>query len=257
MKELKLNILVLNVLLIVISCGNQENIKNDLTDNNLKGKVKSVDEALYIPIEKFGNVEKGELDLGHYRSYDEHGNEVSYTVYNKYRRDLQDTIIYAYQKNGLPLEYSHYKKDGKLDSKIVCKYDDKWNRIELNVLNSDGKVKYKNLYSYDGNGNRIKWECFKSGSILNNTETYIYDNKNRIVKIVFYKRDGSLYSENIFQYNENGEVIEDHQYIANDKSYKSHYEYKSFDKYGNWLIKIDYLNDSLHRYVERKIEYYN
>jgi hypothetical protein len=77
------------------------------------------------------------------------------------------------------------------------------------------------------------------------------------VKIAFYKRDGSLYSENIFQYNEKGEVIEEHQDIANDKSYKSYYEYKSFDKYGNWLIKITYLNDSLHRYVERKIEYYN
>ena len=49
-------------LILFVGC-NPEKTENDLTKANLKGKVKSIKEIPYKPIEKFGEITKGDVKL--------------------------------------------------------------------------------------------------------------------------------------------------------------------------------------------------
>ncbi len=49
------------ILILSLSCNNQVSHKTDLTEKNLKGKVKSMTVATYSLIQKFGKIQKKRL----------------------------------------------------------------------------------------------------------------------------------------------------------------------------------------------------
>ena len=82
--------------------------KNDLTEENLKGKVKSIKETTYKAVEKFGQIEKGDVLNNDFNIYNEKGNNIEGNGYD-------------------------YDSDGILDDyKYTYKYDEKGNNIEDN-----------------------------------------------------------------------------------------------------------------------------
>ena len=109
----KIILAILSVLRLV-SCKQSEK-KNDLTKENLKGKVKSIKETTYEAVEKFGQIEKS--DVLYDRSY--------FTIYNE---------------KGNIIEKNHYEFDGRLGYKVTYKYDKKGNKIEENYYDSDGSI---------------------------------------------------------------------------------------------------------------------
>ena len=124
----KIILAILSVLRLV-SCKQSEK-KNDLTEENLKGKVKSIKETLYEAVDKFGQIEKGNWFNNYFTIYDKKGNII---------------------------EENDYDSDGSLNSKTTYKYDEKGNKIEENDYDSDGrldsKTTYKYKYEYDKNNN--------------------------------------------------------------------------------------------------------
>ena len=137
----KIILAILSVLCLV-SC-NQSEKKNDLTEENLKGKVKSITENTYEAVDKFGQIEKGDIlvdssavytDDGHFKIYNEKGNKI---------------------------EENYYNSNGSLIYKNTYKYDEKGNKIEENYYNSNGRLDSKYTYEYDKNNNwtqRIKYK---------------------------------------------------------------------------------------------------
>ena len=100
--------------------------KNDLTEENLKGKVKSIKETTYKAVDKFGQIEKGDVLNNYFNIYNEKGNKI---------------------------EDNFYDSDGNLSSKDTYEYDEKGNKIEKNVYDSNGRLGYKFIYKYNEKGN--------------------------------------------------------------------------------------------------------
>ena len=123
----KIILAILSVLRLV-SCKQSEK-KNDLTEENLKGKVKSIKETPYEAVDKFGQIEKGNV------LYDD---GTSFTIYNE---------------KGNIIEENYYDSDGNLSSKDTYEYDENGNNIEKNNYDSNGKLDSKYTYEYDKNNN--------------------------------------------------------------------------------------------------------
>ena len=175
----KIILAILSVLCLV-SC-NQSEKKNDLTEENLKGKVKSITENTYEAVDKFGQIEKGDVlvdssavytDDGHFKIYNEKGNKI---------------------------EENYYNSNGSLIYKNTYKYDEKGNKIEENYYNSNGRLYSKTTYKYDEKGNIIEKNNYDSNDLFNKT-TYKYDEKGNTIEINNYNSDGRLDSKYTYKY---------------------------------------------------------
>ena len=150
--------------------------KNDLTEEKLKGKVKSIREIPYEAVEKFGEVVKGDA-LG-------------------FGKNLQIT----FNEKGNKLEENWFNPDGRLDFKWTYKYDDKGNQIEENGFNSDGRLSFKSTYKYDDKGNKIEQNSFNPDGSLGSKYTYKYDDKGNKIEENSFNPDGSLYYKATYKY---------------------------------------------------------
>ena len=174
----KIILAILSVLYLV-SYGQLEKKsekKNDLTEENLKGKVKSIKETPYEAVEKFGQIEKGDM-------------------LNTYF-----TIFTIYNKKGNTIEENDYNSDGSLFSKFTYKYDEKGNIIEKNDYDSDGSLNYKTTYKYDEKGNMIEANFYNSDGSLSFKLTYKYDEKGNMIEATYYNSDGRLDSKTTYKY---------------------------------------------------------
>ena len=136
-------ILVILSVLCLVSC-NQSEKKNDLTEENLKGKVKSITENTYEAVDKFGQIEKGDVlvdssavytDDGHFKIYNEKGNKIEENYYNS-NGSLIYKNTYKYDEKGNIIEENHYDSNGRLDSKYTYEYDKNNNWTQ--------RIEYKN-----------------------------------------------------------------------------------------------------------------
>ena len=190
----KIILAILSVLCLV-SC-NQSEKKNDLTEENLKGKVKSITENTYEAVEKFGQIEKGDVlvdssavytDDGRFKIYNEKGNKIEENYYNS-NGSLIYKNTYKYDEKGNIIEENYYNSNGRLYSKTTYKYDEKGNMIEDNFYDSDdGSLIYKNTYKYDEKGNIIEENHYDSNGRLDSKYTYEYDKNNNWTQRIEYK----------------------------------------------------------------------
>ena len=228
----KIILAILSVLYLV-SYGQLEK-KNDLTEENLKGKVKSIKENTYEAVEKFGKIEKGNVFYDGFSS--------------------PSTIIYNEKRD--KIEQNNYNSDSRLDSKTTYKYDEKGNNIEKNNYYSDGRLSYKYTYKYDEKGNNIEKNNYYSDGSLNYKTTYKYDEKGNMIEANFYNSDGSLSFKLTYKYDEKGNMIEATYYNSDGRlDSKTTYKYE-YDKNNNWTQRIQYRNTIPLNITERIIEYY-
>ena len=188
-------ILVILSVLCLVSC-NQSEKKNDLTEENLKGKVKSITENTYEAVDKFGQIEKGDVlvdssavytDDGHFKIYNEKGNKIEENYYNSNGR-LYSKTTYKYDEKGNMIEDNFYDSDdGSLIYKNTYKYDEKGNKIEEYHYDEDGKFNYKYTYKYDEKGNNIEKNNYDSNGRLDSKYTYEYDKNNNWTQRIEYK----------------------------------------------------------------------
>ena len=180
--------------LCLVSC-NQSEKKNDLTEENLKGKVKSITENTYEAVDKFGQIEKGDVlvdssavytDDGHFKIYNEKGNKIEENYYNS-NGSLIYKNTYKYDEKGNIIEENYYNSNGRLYSKTTYKYDEKGNKIEEYHYDEDGKFNYKYTYKYDEKGNNIEKNNYDSNGRLDSKYTYEYAKNNNWTQRIEYK----------------------------------------------------------------------
>ena len=236
--------------------------KNDLTEEKLKGKVKSIREIPYEAVEKFGEVVKGDA-LGFGKNlqitFNEKGNKLEENWFNPDGR-LDFKWTYKYDDKGNKIELNSFNHDGSLDSKFTFKYDDKGNQIELNWFNPDGRLDFKWTYKYDDKGNQIEENGFNSDGRLSFKSTYKYDDKGNKIEQNSFNPDGSLGSKYTYKYDDKGNKIEENSFNPDGSLYyKATYKY-TYDQQGNWTQQITYkVKNGVEKpsqIVERTIEYY-
>ena len=122
----KIILAILSVLRLV-SCKQSEK-KNDLTEENLKGKVKSIKETPYEAVDKFGQIEKGNVlydDGTSFTIYNEKGNIIEENYHNSNGRLYEKhTYKYEYDKNNNWTQRIEYKNTipHRITEKIIEYY---------------------------------------------------------------------------------------------------------------------------------------
>jgi len=217
--------------LLSCSCHNVKNIKNDLSEKKLKGKVKSITEARYDVTEESGEIQKERLLF----------KEIS-----------------QYNKKGYLKAVNKCKPDGSVEYKITFRHDEKGNLTERNILKADGSFLYKESYIYDDKGTLTEKKGHKPDGSIEHSETFIYDDKGNIIEMNLFDPIGRLRNVSIYKYDDQGKLIEKEGYNTDGSlAYNVTFTYnETVDKHGNWLIVTVFQDEKPTSITEREIEYY-
>jgi len=263
---MKWNIKILFVLLVCSSSCQNVNLgqqRNDLSKENLKGKVKTVKSYLYKGIDKFGKLSKGKMTSKSIVSYNEKGIEienVSFTMFEDQDFKMNYKSTSVYNDKGYKIECNEYDLDNgnKLIGKIVYIYDNNGNNIEVKSYDRDGKITGKSIFKYDSRGNKTEQQSNEKDN-YQYQKTMKYDNRDNIVEEQIYIISNNLKRKVVYKYDDNGNEIETETYLNGKFEWSSSTKYEGFDEKGNWTTSIWSMNTSDDNSVtikEREIEYY-
>ncbi len=285
----KFKIIALSILFCIYSCTKLKK-DNYCTENNMKGHVKSITENNFKAISRFGTIEKGDKVCNDSESIDDtyicfqflfdlNGNIIEL---NRFKSDgtLDSKSTYKYDEKGNNIEENYFETDGSLNTKWINQYDNKDNIVSKYEYNLVGTIHSKERYKYDEKGNLIEtYTRYPDSPKEFDRENYKYDEKGNIIEIYgigYSSLIGEGESKRNYKYDEKGNIIEEN-YYGNVTSYKYNSkndlteinEYNSYgklsnnlifkyeyDKIGNWIKKITFLNKIPKYVTERHIEYY-
>ena len=259
----KTNILYIPLIICFISfsfTGDKSNkIKNDLSEFNLKGKVKILTEIEYKISPNIGKIKEGDMLYKYIYSFNETGNIIETNSYDP-EGNLDGKYVYTYDNNkGNKTEMISYNPDGSSDEKCTYNYDSKGNMIKEIWYNSEGGISKQYGYKYDDKGNKIAMNRYDSRDSLICKDSYKYDDNGKKIEWNHYNlsppTDGSLSKKVIIKYDEKGNINVQNIYLAdgNFECYSYKYEYK---KKGNWKKETIYKNGQPQYITERNIKYY-
>jgi hypothetical protein len=234
-----LSSLSLTLLMINVFCLCQMNdligqIKNDLIEWNLKGKVKKIDEKSYfLVIGTSGNLLKG---------------------------SLSSTVNYSFDIQGNLSEEQSYTSEGELlTTKYLYKKDDKGRVTECTITKSNG-ISFKKSFKYNDRGNWNEVYEYDSDGTLSDIIKYTYDETGRLTEKGFYN-SGVL--GNRYKYDKtSGNEVERRSFNPDGTwSLSFYYNYKDYDRMKNWINQTQYSQEfqgdrNPWMVVERVIEYY-
>jgi hypothetical protein len=244
-------------------------VNSDPTESFWKGKIKSVTQTIYYsPFDASGKWINGARGEKLISIYDDEGNLIQYREYNIIG-DLKWIYNYIYfdKIKKLSVMKSWYSISGgdssrtlsKNDSisfqKRIVKYDKKGNKIEEYER---GESIYTYIYKYDDNGRKIEENYYGADSALEHKSKYQYDEKGNVAEFDQYavQEGWSLYKTS-YKRNKKGNCIELNISSCNDTTATRHtFEYLTYDKKGNWLKRVQYLNGKPKVVIERQIKYY-
>ena len=267
--------------------------KNDWTEENLRGKVKSKNEVQYRAIDSAGEIYKGQISSRLFTLYDTNGNkteEIFYGTddilkfnstykydnnrnlierrYHYYPDSTQDhKLTFKYNEKGYNIEYN-YTKFSNLNNKTTFKFDSKGKQIESNEYDSEGRLNRRLFYKYNDKGNLEELNFYDLEIIRNQDteytydsfegrQTFKYDSKGNKIQENYYYSDNKLHYQNNYKYDNNGNEILINVCKQFDKSPSYTWSSKyTFDKKENWTQRMMYFKGKLGWIVLRQIEYY-
>ncbi|MDP2335165.1 MAG: hypothetical protein Q8N05_01710 [Bacteroidota bacterium] len=223
--------LTLFITVLFLSACSGKKAKNDLTKENIRGRVSKITESKYTGVEKFGEIQKDSLLSQFIYKFDRKGMR----IYNKASDDARWKLVYDDMHN--LIELNSYNEDGSLDYKSIHEYDEMGNQIEGNIYRSDGSLIAKQTYKFDKKGYKIE-ETYVNFSIYKTPGagsgwkyTYKYDEKGNMIEKIWYYSSGNIGSITTYKYDE-------------------------YDKTGNWIKKAEFKDGKLESVTERVFEYY-
>lgn len=244
--------------------------KNDLQQQNLKGRVKSTQIYSYEAIKNGKDIVKGKKSNNMvndpFVSYNMFGNMVlecnggnidvcsSETTYEYNALNKKIRISYYGGKQIMEL---HYNDTGHIAGRTVYKGENDTIKSYF-VINIKGNVLEEIFYKNDGTGGKQTFKYDKNDylSELNrflddkHTKiTYLNDKNGLVLEKTLY-HNGVKEDKITYKYDKNGNVIEE---TSNQAKYK--YQYK-YDENGNWTERIWLTNGNPYEFDERIIEYY-
>lgn len=232
--------LIFAILSVFSSIG--QNIKNDLTEINLKGRVSSMSESNYSAIEKFGEAQKVSIESKSIRKFDNNGKLTEYNLYSSDGRLIAE-IVCKFDGKGKMTEENC---SGTMDEKSTYKYDDNGYMTEINSYSSEGSLKSKSTFKYDKNGNKIAVNYCRFDSddkLLDNIKwIFNYDKDWFLTEENGYNPDGSLDCKISYLNDEKGNLTEQVNSNYKSGSLKDKQTYK-YNDHGNKIEQNDFTSD--------------
>jgi len=248
--------------LIISSCSNikkageQEKLKK-------KRKIKAIRTFNYHVYKDAGKIEKG-------KSGGPFGERDTYSLFNKKGRKTEEykykndgslwyRLTYIYDKNGNNIKENRYDEEGDLRRVIELKYGKNGNKTKEYRYKPDGNPSqvYKGVFKYDKNGNNTE-ECwyFASDSLFIKLY-YLYDKEDRNIEKEWYNYEGGLITKKSYEYDDKGCITTETGYNPKGEiEYVATYNY-DFDKNGNWIRKLMFVDNIPKFVIERDIVYYD
>ena len=263
--------------------GSQRENKSHM---QLLGKVKTFKITPYKLVDYFGKVTKGEKQdfwrgdavivfdeqgfkkenntynkLGQLNQkviykYDDKGKRISRDLYNSYGK-LQMKFLYVYDNKGFKTAYNSYSPTGELNDSYLYKNDIKGRMIEEIWIKKDKSFGSKYTYEYDKLGKLSKMcQYTNSENQVDNCTTYKYDKLGRISEMEIFGSNNAPTRRTVITYDDKGNEKEIKYYDGKGTFLEErNYEYK-FDDKGNWVERIEYINQFPKGFLEREITYY-
>jgi hypothetical protein len=100
---------------------------------------------------------------------------------------LENKQYYTYDEKGNQLECTTYNKDGKIYSRRYFKYDDSGKQAEMKYFIDQKQIEH-NTYKYDQTGNMIQlFQYYENGNVYSkNVYAYEYDKNSNWTKLTHY-----------------------------------------------------------------------
>ena len=137
------------------------------------------------------------------------------------------------------------KRKFELSSKSKFKYDIHGNLVERFYYDSDGSLGFRAIFKYNSNGQQIERVSFKPDGKVSHETLTEYNEYSQISRL--YKKQTKAPQGTIERVMQKGPAQE-----------LCVYEYKKYDSYGNWIIRIEHKPlQKMHTIQEREIEYYS
>ena len=129
--------------------------------------------------------------------------------------------------------------------------------IEEVWIKKDKSFGSKYTYEYDKMGKVAKMcQYTASETQVDNCTSYKYDKNGRISEIEIYNSNNSLSRRSVITYDEKGNEKEIKYYDGKGTFLEERsYTYK-FDNNGNWIERIESINQFPKSFLEREITYY-
>jgi len=269
--------------------------KNDLINNHLVGKVKTVTTSTYQVKQNFGNPIKGQqTGCKETTNYDNKGNITEcYAYIEKYnshtkRKDFTKTLtkkyVYKYDNNGNILEIKEYEGNGNLNITVTRNYDNNGNIIEETIQcpnMQDVHFTIKNKYNQKGNVEIIE-QYFRDTNSATFTTICKYDEGGALIGICVNDNEHMGNLKMISKYDNNKNLIENDNGRSDSTTYKYDitgnlieqtydnnrqtklFKYSNIDKWHNWNSMLEDDSKAIiergvetpQKITERTIEYY-
>lgn len=225
-----MRLLLLLLLSFALPLAGTAQVKNELTRQKLKGRIKTVTEYEYGAVAVSGEAIKDTLRRKSISSYNEQGNETEFVTYSP-AGNLLSRSVYNYNDSGHLIDVKRFRADGSLNVTTKYRYDARGNQEEDFNTDPSGTLFMRGVGKYDGKGNRI-----------------VYDRFNQY---------GILFLKSNFKFDKSGNEIEEREYDSHQGlKYTTTYEYGNHDRHGNWLYRVTLKNDEPKTITEREITLY-
>ena len=219
---------------------------------------------------KNGEIDTTSKALLHYYTYDEKGNEISFTHYTD--GEIDQKQVNKYNKANKLTESIEYDTDGNKKEYTIIKYLENDTTMVEQTGEIYGEGTWKTSYKYDEKGNEISFTHYTDGKIdqkINTTYTYNKNGKPDKEIKEFYNTE---YSDNspetitttIYTYNENGGIEEKSIYVITYTEYSSRtftkniiYTYNENGKIEKEIEEYHTSDNSLEATTETKIYTYD
>lgn len=193
--------LILFFWVLFIGCSN-EKTENDLSKENLFGKVKSVQTTKFYATDSLEIVVKNGVS-GVFpiilNEYNELGNLVKNKKLHFEYPERYNQNIYSYNNLNQLIEKKHYFTEN-LHSHTIYTYNEINNLIEVNISDRlrDGYLNIKLISNYDNKNNLIE-EVRYENSIYRSKKIFMYNIKNKITESYIYFGKTSLVKKHMIK----------------------------------------------------------
>jgi hypothetical protein len=269
--------LLLAAFLLFTTTGVFAQTNNDLSDEDLKGKVRTVTEILYSD-DSLQHPCMKTVDRYNRKGYltEEIHNDYVLKIYTR------KSIKYDTGSTGNITRLREFDDSGKLVRTVVYKYEAGRLVEELEHADYSGNsTTGRTEYSYDSLGHRIAEHSYFTGKPDSRTE-YIYDAKGRVLTTRTYDKDDKVTMQLDYNYlgyaqgthwvhcekkcdntrthifrtiDTRGQLVEKTTYV-NDFSKETKESFSDFDRHGNWLKQSVRGKATENYFTTRSIEYY-
>lgn len=209
----------------------------------LKGQIESVKEFKSEAIEKFGEVQPGDLDEVIIYTFNPDGHLAKYGIYN----DDGDCIVrtentYNGDECTRTTFYNSYNDETTIQNLIEVK-----GNTQIWEIRQGDKITQSEFVKSD------KYNCTtkKDGTATEKQEHWLNDNGDVIEIKITNDTEIVYWSKSKFQ---NGNEVQT-EYLKGDDGGIATYSYSDYDDMGNWTKKIVYRNGEAEYIIKREIQY--